>query len=220
MKMPSFVLTALGLTGLLFVAAESSTQNGQPPYGHEFGIRPHPAQNSDVPRAGYLVVTMPGGEYLIDRRDVISLSAQNYQIQGGMRVWEVTVSERSSHSARFYYTRPLKTAKVHAGDPPDEGEGGKLDKYKDEGASPVPDNPAERESQLTVPVRKEYPATTHAHTIEFRVESLEKLEEIYSYFCLMVYGWSPVQERRKEDRGLRTHVVKEAWKDWKRTQAD
>jgi len=217
MKTSSVLLVLLGISGLLFLGAENNLQNGQPPYGHLPGLRPHPRQNPDVPKTGgYLVVTTPAGEYLIDRRDVMSLSSHNYEINGGMRVWEVTVSERSTNTVRFYYTKKIETKAELAGDASEEGEGGKLDKLRRDSSSTQPLPPLQvKESKLRLPVRKEYPATTHSHTIEFRMNKLQDLEEIYAYFTLMVYGWSPKQERSPSARDLRgLEVGGPKWSDW------
>ncbi len=203
----------LGTVGLCFLGAASSGYRNS--YEHlEAGIRPLPVKNLDVSEAGYISVTTPGGEYIVDRRDVSSLSAHNYEIDGGMRVWELTVSERSANTVRFYYTKAIPTEPVKGGNPDQEGVGGKLDSLdgKDAKASP---GKKDTESTLKVPVRKSYPATTHAHTIEFRVGTLEELDEVYAYFCLMVYGWSPRQERAESARTLHPLILKSPpWSDW------
>ncbi|HWB03422.1 MAG TPA: hypothetical protein VG796_10385 [Verrucomicrobiales bacterium] len=207
MKTTSVLLVLLGISGLLFLGAEDNLPTG---------FRPHPRQNTDVPKAGYLVVTTPAGEYVVDRRDVMSLSSHNYEINGGMRVWEVTVSERSTNTVRFYYTKKIETKAELAGDASDEGEGGKLDKLRrDSGTTRPPLPPQVKESKLRLPVRKDYPATTHSHTIEFRLNKLQDLEEIYSYFTLMVYGWSPKQERPASARDMKVlEVGGPRWSDW------
>lgn len=180
------------------------------------GIRPQALKNPIVSVNGVISVTTPGGEYIIDRRDVMSISAHTYEIDGGMRVWEVTLSERSPNTIRWYFTKLLPTESVTVGSPSDEGTGGKLDTLDGKGTNAPPSKQEkEKESKLIVPVRKSYPSSTHAHTIEYRVRTLEQLDEIYAYFCLMVYGWSPKHERPPEDRAIYPHDIKDpAWNDW------
>lgn len=208
----------LGLAAscLLFMGAQT-------PISNQLEVRPlrqHPIKNLDVPEAGYLVITTPGGEWIGDRRDVMSVSCHTYELAGGMRVWEVTVSERSSNIVRFYYSKPIETTPATAGSPSEEGVGGKLDTL-DGKSSAKPGSPAStaRESKLLAPVRKNYPETTHAHTIEYRVADLTELDGIYSYLTLMVYGWSPKVERPPTARKLRIHSVSPPWHDWEQTQA-
>ena len=134
----------------------------------------------------------------------MSVSCLTYELAGGMRVWEVTVSERSSNTVRFYYSRPVVTPPATAGRPSDEGTGGKLDTLDGKSsAKPGASPSAAPESTLLAPVRKNYPETTCAHTIEFRVSDLPELDGIYSYLTLMVYGWSPKVERPPSARRLR-----------------
>lgn len=207
----------LAVSGLLFMGAQplDSNQIEMRP------LRPHPIKNIDVPEAGYLVVTTPGGEWIADRRDVMSVSCHTYELAGGMRVWEVTVSERSSNTVRFYYSKPIETKPASAGSPADEGTGGKLDTLDGKStAKPAATQAPVKETTLLAPVRKNYPETTHAHTIEFRVADIAELDGIYSYLTLMVYGWSPKAERPPSARKLRIHEVSPRWHDWDQITAE
>ena len=216
MKKQSILFLGLAASGLLFMGAQNLDSN-------QLEVRPlrqHPVRNIDVPEAGYLVVTTPGGEWIADRRDVMSVSCHTYELAGGMRVWEVTVSERSSNTVRFYYSKPIETIPATAGSPSDEGTGGKLDTLDGKSSAKPGSAPGTvKESALLAPVRKNYPETTHAHTIEYRIGDLTELDGIYSYLTLMVYGWSPKAERPPTARKLRSHSVSPTWHDWEQIQA-
>lgn len=207
----------LGIVGLGFLGAASG--NRYDIASPLDGSRPQRFKNEgprdSVTATGYITVTTPSGEYITDRREVTSLSAHTYEIEGGMRVWEVTLSERSANTIRWYYTKALPVEPVTAGSPSDEGTGGKLDTLDGKKSKAAPAANADPESKLKVPVRKSYPGTTHAHTVEFRTTSLQQLDELYAYLCLMVYGWSPKHERPVEARKIYPFTLEEpAWGDW------
>ncbi len=208
--------SGLAATGFLFLAADDPS--AEPRY--VAALRPQPTKNiPSVPNAGYLVITSSGGEWICDRRDVMSVSCHTYELAGSTRVWEVTISERSSNSVRYYYTKPIQVEPVRAGSPSEEGAGGKLDSLSGQSTS-IPAAPTSTEEKgLKVPVRKVYPEATHAHTIEFRVSTLDELNDIYAYLTLMVYGWSPKIERPPDARKLRTMEVTPVWQDWNNTES-
>ena len=215
MSKHSLLYLGLAASGLLFMGAQN-LESDQIEVG---ALRPRPGQNRLVPNAGYLVVTTPGGEWITDRRDVMSVSCHTYEVSAGMRVWEVTVSERSANTVRFYYSKPIAPIPVNAGSPSEEGTGGKLDSLDGKSTTTSASAPASsRESGLIAPVRKDYPETTHAHTIEFRISDLAELDGIYAYLTLMVYGWSPKAERPVEARSPRVHEVSSSWHDWDQPQ--
>ena len=216
MSKNSILYLGLAASGLLFMGAQNLDSNQL----EVRPMRPHPIQNLGVPGAGYLVVTTPGGEWIADRRDVMSVSCHTYELAGGMRVWEVTVSERSSNTVRFYYSKPIEIIPVSGSRPSDEGTGGKLDTLDGKStAKPASTQSSVQGSTLAVPVRKNYPETTHAHTIEYRIADLTELDGIYTYLTLMVYGWSPKVERPPLARKPRIDSVSPPWHDWEQTQA-
>lgn len=211
MKRNLIICLATGLTGLIFLGATGRSSG----YLDWQIIRPHPVQNNEMPaQAGYLVVSCSGGEYVVDRRDIVGLSCHTYYTSSGMQVWEVTASDRSSNTVRWYLTQAVTTPVLRSGSPSDEGTGGKLDpldKKSSAGDAFVPPPPY---TKLELPITKDYPEATHSHSIEFRVSRKNELDDIYAYLCLMVYGWSPQQERPREARNIRVHQTPGAWNDW------
>lgn len=211
------IVSCAAVFGILCIAAKQTGIEGD-----KVNVsyqRPLYFDNKEVIKGGVIVITLPGGEYIIDRDDIISASSSTYEIQGGMRVWEVLVTERSSHVVRFYYSRPIELKEDREGD---ENDDPKLDTAKTSKSGP--DKPGEvrkekrdKESELVAPVRKEYPATTHLAMTEFRTASRDQLNDIYKEITLHVWGWSPQVERPKTARDFKAVEVEPLWKDWKNT---
>jgi hypothetical protein len=224
MKPKKFVVGA----AIAGIAAVLAGMGGAQSGGHYDQVnvsynRPLLRKNESVIAAGVMVVSLPSGEYVINRNDIISVNTSTYEIQGGMRVWEVLVTERSSHMVRFYYSRPIQVKEEREGD---NGDGGKLKDVK----SPKGDGPqtqeevrkeeTDKESKLEVPIRREYPATTHAHITEYRLGSQRQAEELYAWFTLHVWGWSPEAERPEKARDFEWLKVQPVFKDWNNEQDD
>lgn len=213
---PAIILNVI-LFGLLCMAAKQTGIEGE-----KVNVsyqRPLYKDNQAAVKGGVIAVTLPGGEYVIDRDDVISASASTYLMEGGMRVWEVMITERSSHVVRFYYTRP----KIMKGEDK-EGEvdeKGKLTSESDAaGGADKTEEAQDKESDakdatcLWAPVRKEYPATTHLPMTEFRLTSLKSLEVLYQGIARQVWGWSPMSEGPREFKALDF----EGWADWRKKE--
>ncbi len=114
---------------------------------------------------GFWRCELPGGVYLVALRNIQSLSSHEYIVDGAARVTEVTVATASSVEARFYYLEPLganATATLQA----------MQQRVTDLAAA---HSPVERVWEKVI---KNYPATTHAHTVEFRLASKANLEQI------------------------------------------
>ena len=117
---------------------------------------------------------LPGGTFVVKVNAITSVSSHEYLVNGVARVTEVTVATTASVVARFYYLEPLKPkAPMGIGQ-------STLDKVQEkikEGVERVGQEVAE--DAIWKKVTKDYPATTHAHTVEYRLESKEDLERLY-----------------------------------------
>ena len=104
-------------------------------------------------------------------RAIISVSRHEYVVDGVARVTEVNVDTQGNMAVRFYYIEP-NTAKAPLG----VGQSA-LDRVSD-----LAKEAAQRAGGADVWKRviKSYPTTTHAHTIEYRVESDEELKKIFA----------------------------------------
>ncbi len=159
-KSPKWALAALCLLPLpLF---------GQDATGAAAAASPTPA-NARIPmwRA-----TLPGGVYDVAIRSIISVSTHEYIVDGVARVTEMNIATMGSIEVRFYYIEPLTpTSPVGVGQ-------SALDKIQDlqnEVEARVPSD-----SQVWQKVVKNYPTTTHAHTVEYRLDSLDDLENLFN----------------------------------------
>ncbi|MGV3533716.1 MAG: hypothetical protein ACO1QR_15210 [Chthoniobacteraceae bacterium] len=117
---------------------------------------------------------LPGGAYDVSVRSIVSVSKHEYLVDAVARVTEVNIDTLGSVLVRFYYLEPAlpETTAVPGGQSGTElikkaeeklGEAGKkvgLDHWKK--------------------VTKNYPTTTHARTVEFRLSKKEQLEQLFS----------------------------------------
>jgi len=126
---------------------------------------PDSAPNLPVWRA-----EMPGGIYVVALSTITTISSHEYVLDATARVTEVTIGTIGNLVARFYYIEPATPA-IPGG-------------LGQSAVTFLQDKAVEAADRLGADVWKKvvknYPATTHAHTIEYRVESkavLQKLQQ-------------------------------------------
>ena len=115
--------------------------------------------------------TLPGGEYMVALNSISSIAKHTYIVDGAARVFEVTVADRSSAIARFYFIEPVTdSSPINAGQVV-------LDRLKS-----VTKEASERLEAGDVwdQVIKNYPSSTHAKTVEFRLSVKSNIDSIYS----------------------------------------
>jgi hypothetical protein len=112
---------------------------------------------------------LPGGSYSVALRSIVSVSSHEYMVDGVVRVTEVNIDTYGNALARFYYLEPVTpTSPIGIGTATIE----KTQQLLQEGA--------ERSGQdVWKKVVKNYPTTTHAHTIEYRVSDKDTLTKLY-----------------------------------------
>jgi hypothetical protein len=112
---------------------------------------------------------LPGGSYSVALRSIVSVSSHEYVVEGAVRVTEVNIDTNGNALARFYYLEP---------NGPNAPAGvGALTLEK---AQQLVQEATERTGQdVWKKVVKNYPTTTHAHTIEYRVEDKAVLTRLY-----------------------------------------
>ena len=109
------------------------------------------------------------GEFVVSLFNIGSVSKHTYILDGVVRVFETTVSTKSSVIARFYFLEPVKNTPLGAGHQTIDRAQKLIEKgIKSAGAKDV----------LTQVV-KNYPTSTHAHTVEFRLTRKEDVNKIY-----------------------------------------
>lgn len=114
-------------------------------------------------------VSVGGGHYMVRLDRIASISRHRYLLDGAVIVDEVTVDTSGQALARFYHLTPITDAVG------DESVGRIAARGREilEGATARAGTDAHRM------VVKKYPDTTHARSIEYRVESAEQLTTIY-----------------------------------------
>lgn len=114
---------------------------------------------------------VPGGNFLIALGNISFVSIHEYIVDGNVRVHEVSIGSGSSALARFYHLELLaENSPVTA------------TKTLLSRAAAVAETAAARTGTEEVwkKVQKNYPASTHAHTVEYRLEYLEDLKTIHA----------------------------------------
>jgi hypothetical protein len=144
------------------------TSNPASPTGSPTPTPTPPA--TPAPTRNLWTCSTPGGTYQVLVSAMLSVSQQEYIVDGAARVTEVNIDTQGQFAVRFYYIEPAVVA----------GPGGigaaTFGKVQD-----VLSQAADRSgSDVWKKVVKSYPTTTHARTIEYRVGSKDSLTKIFT----------------------------------------
>jgi hypothetical protein len=115
---------------------------------------------------------LPGGTYEVGVRNIISVSIHDYVVDGVARVTEMNIETPGSTEVRFYYLEP-----VVGSSPLGIGQS-TLERAK-ELATEVAGQANPGDQPPWEKVVKSYPTTTHAHTVEFRLNSQDDLQTLF-----------------------------------------
>jgi len=158
--------TTLAAALSLILATSGFAQN--PSTG---GSQPSATATSTPIPTRFWKASLPGGDYMVALSSISSIARHTYIVDGAARVFEVTIADRSSAIARFYFieavtdTSPLNVGQVVL----DRVKGSAQEATRRAGASDV-------WSQVV----KNYPHTTHAKTMEFRFTVKANIESLYN----------------------------------------
>lgn len=167
------------LRSLLFFAALLASMSLSVQAQTEPTPEPTPPQNESTKKADdneeegrphLWVARMMSGNYIVRVDRIASIGKHEYIANGATRVIEVTVTTNSSAIARFYY---LEVATGSTSSAAKEALNKMQSLAKEAG------HHAGNEEVL-FEVTKDYPNTTHAHTIEFRLRSEDAVNSLYS----------------------------------------
>jgi hypothetical protein len=120
--------------------------------------------------AGKWTCELPGGAYVVDTTKISSISTHEYVVDAAARVTELTVATDSAVVARFYYIEPVAS-----------GPGGRAQELLnqiEQRAGVVADRVGT--DLVWRKVVKNYPTTTHAHTVEYRLEDKAQIQKIFN----------------------------------------
>ena len=114
------------------------------------------------------------GHYLVWLNSISSISKHEYVADTAARVVEVNIATNSSVQARFYFLEPV-TKQI------DSGVLGASQSALEK-AKAVVTGVAERVAPGSTDMRvvKNYPTSTHAHTVEFILETEDELNSLYA----------------------------------------
>lgn len=113
--------------------------------------------------------SLPGGEYLVSLKAITSINKHSYVLDGTLLVNEVNIDTTGRSLVRFYYIEPI-TSQTN------------FDPLKRlENRAKELRNQGRARTGLTIDemAQKQYPTTTHSHTVEFRVLSERRLATLY-----------------------------------------
>lgn len=129
-----------------------------------------PSPSGDQAAIKIFRAKLPGGTYEVAVAAMIAVTSHEYLVDGIARVTEVNIDTAGSLLARFYYLEPVAPSTPLG-----------IGNAAADQAQRMLKEGAERSGQdVWKKVVKNYPTTTHARTVEYRVESLEQLNQIYS----------------------------------------
>jgi hypothetical protein len=129
-----------------------------------------PAPTGDRTNRTLFRASLPGGTYEVSVGAIVAVASHEYIVDGIARVTEVNIDTTGALVARFYYLEPVTP----------QAPGGigaaTVDKVQS-----LMKEAAERSGQdVWKKVVKNYPTTTHARTIEYRVTEKEHLSRIFA----------------------------------------
>ena len=114
--------------------------------------------------------SLPGGDYMVALGRISSIAKHTYVSDGAARVFEVTIADASSAIARFYYIEPVTDkSPLNVGQVViDRARGVAKEATKRTGRDDVWSE-----------VVKNYPTSTHAKTMEYRLPTKTNIDSIY-----------------------------------------
>lgn len=157
--------TAITLLAALLLAAPASAQLPRSNTGD--GDKNTTSQSENLPKK-FWEATVPGGSFLVALSSIRNVSLHQYLVDGSVKVHEVVVATDSSTIARFYFGEVMSSTSGIAS----------LTERAKGVASTVSSRIAG--TDVTKMVQKNYPASTHAHTVEYRIEYLDDLMKLHS----------------------------------------
>ena len=113
---------------------------------------------------------LPGGAYVVALDRISSVGKHEYLVDGGFVVTEVTINTVGSAIARFYYGEPYRPDVPSA-------TGATINRRIQDTVDTVKERTGANQTDRLV--IKNYPTSTHAHTIEFRLNNKDNLEALF-----------------------------------------
>jgi hypothetical protein len=122
-------------------------------------------------KRGVWQAELPGGKYIVRLSAITAISMHEYVVDNAARVTEVNIGTAGAEYVRFYYIEPNIPAK--APDGIGQSTLNLLQEKAEDASNRVGADDAWKK------VVKNYPTTTHAHTIEYRLSSKDALSKLF-----------------------------------------
>ena len=167
--MKRYLISAFLLLAILPLTSQTPQNQNDRTNEEEQADEPPENVEDDLNRKRRWEARLPGGRYSVNLGNITSIAQHSYVLDGTLLVTEVTIDTTGNSLARFYYIEPVT-------------EETKLDVLKRlQGRATGLRNRARDRSGMNFDemAQKNYPHTTHAHTIEFRILSLAELTALY-----------------------------------------
>jgi hypothetical protein len=157
---------------VVFLLSAAALAQRPTPFGQR-GATPAPVPPAATPdRVPTWRCELPGGIYQVAIRAIISISSHEYVVDAVARVTEVNVDTNGSLTVRFYYLEPVVPAAAGGGVSQSA-----LDRIQELSKEAGARTGLEAVWQK---VTKNYPTTTHAKTIEYRLDSKDQVLQIFA----------------------------------------
>ncbi len=163
MKKSNTQLKALTLfLGIALFPALLTAQNNTPPANNN-------TSETTGPRR-FWQASVSGGNYIVALDRISSISKHTYLIDGNLRVTEVVIDTNGNSLVRFYYIIPVSE------DSNSQVGSGLTTRGKE-----LLDKVGQRTgANANTAVIKQYPTTTHAKTVEFRISDEGDLNQLFT----------------------------------------
>ncbi|MES2996874.1 MAG: hypothetical protein V4733_08700 [Verrucomicrobiota bacterium] len=160
---------------LVFTLSSVAQEGGDQQDKNDGKANKPPAEEVDKPEPNrFWQAKLSGGHYMVQLDRISSISRHSYLLDGTVLVDEVSIDALGQTLARFYQLSPFTDAAggTNAAD---------VASRAIERGREVVEGTAQRfGSRATEMVVKKYPETTHARTVEFRIETAEQLTRLYN----------------------------------------
>tara|TARA_R110000850_G_scaffold62777_7_gene142503 strand:- start:2799 stop:3335 length:537 start_codon:yes stop_codon:yes gene_type:complete len=122
--------------------------------------------------AGFWEVITAKGRFVARLDQITSVSQHEYLIDGGIRVFEVTVDTDGGQTARFYYIESVnESSSITTG----SATFNRIKDLANQGTNKA------GMGDIDTMVTKHYPDTTHAKTSEYRLQNKQTVGQIYNH---------------------------------------
>lgn len=115
-----------------------------------------------------------GGQVIIPVDKIASVAQQKYVLDAQFIVHEVSIDTLGNSLTRIYYIEPIAEAASGV-----SAFGTAVKERAKELAGEVQGRTGTSDLDPETAVTKNYPLTTHSHTVEYRVSSIEELRTVY-----------------------------------------